>query len=104
MSPCQTVQHNADHASGGRSAPTLCGLLATAAPGAPAEGSASPPVQGQPGGVSMLPTPDSLQSGTESAVRAGRHPGTLHPAGKSSGGRRGTIGGLRRISFWAFAR
>ena len=51
-------------------------------PGAPAEGSASPPTQGQPG--------------------------TLHPAGQSSGrecgGRRGTIGGFRRISFRAFAR
>ena len=40
-------------------------------PGAPAEGSASPPVQGQPGGVSILPTPGGLQSGTGSAVRAG---------------------------------
>ena len=42
-----------------------------------------------------------------SAVRAGRS-GTLHPAGQSSsrgrGGRRGTIGGYRRISFQAFAR
>ena len=63
-------------------------------PGAPAEGSTSPPAQGQPGG---------LQSGTGSAVRAGRS-GTLHPAGQSSGGRRGTIGGYRRISFRAFAR
>ena len=39
--------------------------------GAPAEGSASPPVQGQPGGISMLSTPGGLQSGTGSAVRAG---------------------------------
>ena len=31
-------------------------------PGAPAEGSASPPAQGQPGGVSMLPTPWHLVS------------------------------------------
>lgn len=35
-------------------------------------------------------------------------PGTLHPAGQSSSlersGRRGTIGGYRRISFRAFAR
>ena len=44
MDPCQAVQHIADHASGG--------------------GSASPPVQGQPGGVSILPTPGGLQSGT----------------------------------------
>lgn len=54
-------------------------------PGAPAEGSASPPVPGQ---------------------RSRRR--TLHPAGQSSsrghGGRRGTIGDLRRISFRAFAR
>lgn len=57
MDPCQTVQHIADHASGGWSAPTVCGSLASAAPGAPAEESASPPAQGQPGGVSMLSTP-----------------------------------------------
>ena len=91
-----------DHASGGGAAPTVCGSLASAAPGTPAEGSASSPVRGQPGGVSMLST-----SGTGSAVRAG-HPGTLHPAGQSSdrgrGGRRGTIGGSRRISFRAVAR
>lgn len=40
-------------------------------PGAPAEGSASPPVQGQPGGISMLPTPGGWRSGTGSTVRAG---------------------------------
>ena len=34
----------------------------------------------------------------------GGRSGTLHPAGQSSGGRRGTIGGSRRISFRAFAR
>lgn len=52
-------------------------------PGAPAEGSASPPVnlaRVSPAGVSMLPTPGGLQSGTGSAVKAG----TLHPAGQSS--------------------
>ena len=43
------------HASPAGSAPAVCGLLASATPGAPAKGSASPPVQGQPGG---------LQSGT----------------------------------------
>lgn len=37
----------------------------------------------QRGGVSMLPTPGGLQSGTGSADRAGRS-GTLHPAGQSS--------------------
>lgn len=51
-------------------------------PGAPDEGSASPPAQGQPG--------------------------PLHPAGQSSergrGGRRGTIDGYRRSFFRAFAR
>ena len=41
-------------------------------PGAPAEGSASPPVQGQPGGVSMLLTFGGWRSGT------------LHPAEQSS--------------------
>ena len=71
VDPCQTVQHIADHASSGGSTPTVCGSLASVTPGAPAEGSAPPPVQGQPGGVSMLPTPGGLQSGTGSAVRAG---------------------------------
>ena len=56
----------------------------------------------QPGGVSMLPT-----SGTGSTVK-GWQSGTLHRAGQSSGGerggRRGTIGGFRRISFRAVAR
>lgn len=63
------VQHTADHASPAGSSPTVCGSLASAAPGAPAEGSVSPPVQGQPGGVSILPTPGGLRSGTGSAVR-----------------------------------
>lgn len=40
MNPCQTVQHTADHASPAGFAPAVC---------APAEGSASPPAQGQPG-------------------------------------------------------
>lgn len=44
------VQHIADHASPAGSAPAACGSLASATPGAPAEVSASPPVQGQPGG------------------------------------------------------
>ena len=65
------VYKRADHASGGGSAPTVCGSLASTTPGAPAEGSASPPVQGQPGGVSMLLTPGGWRSGTGSAVRAG---------------------------------
>lgn len=78
VDPCQTVQHNADHASG-----------------APAEGSASPPVQGQPGGVSILPTPGGCRSGTGSAVRAGRS-GALHPAGQSSS--RGTAGGAEPLA------
>lgn len=47
MDPCQPVQHIADHASPAGSAPTVCESLASAAPGAPADGSASPPVQGQ---------------------------------------------------------
>ena len=84
--PCQTAQHIAGHANpAGQFLPsadrwqvlTHCQQYR---PSAPAEGS---------------------------AVRAGRS-GTLHPAGQSSGrergGRRGTIGGYRRISFRAFAR
>lgn len=55
----------------------------------------------QPGGVSIFPTPGGLRSGTGSA----RHPppgGAVQQLGRS--GRRGTIGGYRRISFRAFAR
>lgn len=95
MDPYQTVQHIADHASGGGSSPTVCGSLASATPGAPAEGSASPPAQGQPGGVSMFPTPGGLRSGTGSAVRAGRS-GTLHPAEQSIS--RGAAGGAEPLA------
>lgn len=79
MDSCQTVQHSTDHASPAGSAPTVCGSLASSAPGAPAEGSASPPAHGQPGGVSMLLTPGGLRSGT--GQQSGR---TLHTAGQSS--------------------
>ena len=103
MDPCQTVQHTADHSSPAGSAPTACGSLANATLGAPAEGSVSPPAQGQPGGVSILPKPDGLQSGTGSAVRAHPPPGGAVQQ-QERGGRRGTIGGYRRISFRAFAR
>ena len=72
VDPRQTVQHIADHASPAGSAPASCGSLASAAPGAPAEGPASPPVQGQPGAVSMLPTPGGWMPGTGSAVMAHR--------------------------------
>lgn len=87
MAPCQTVQHIEDHASPVGSSPTVCGSLASAAPCASADVSAYPPVQGQPGGVSMLPMPGGLRSGTVSTVdqSVGGHPGTLHPAGQSSG-------------------
>lgn len=37
MDLCQTVQHIADHASPAGSAPTVCGSLASATPGAPAK-------------------------------------------------------------------
>ena len=90
VDPCQTVRHIADHASGGGSAPAVCGSLASAAPGTPAEGSTSPPAQGQPGGVSMLPTPWHRVSGQ------GGHSGTLHPAGQSSD--RGTAGGAEPLA------
>ena len=42
------VQQIADHASPAGSAPAVCGSLTSAAPGAPADWSVSPPVQGQP--------------------------------------------------------
>ena len=46
-------------------------------PGAPAEGSASPPVQGQPGGVSMLLAPGGFRSGT--GQQSGRTGSVWHP-------------------------
>lgn len=55
----------------------------------------------QPGGVSILPTLSGWRSSTGSA----RHPppgGAIQQQGR--GGRRGTIGGLRRSSFRASAR
>ena len=79
-------------------------------PGAPAEGSASSPEQNQPGGVSMLPTSGVWKSSTGPAVNHGGAfilaPSTRRgsPAAGGHGGRRGTIGGSRRISFRAFAR
>lgn len=76
MDPCQTVQQIADHASPAGSAPAVCGSLASTAPGAPAEGSASPSAQGQPGG---------LRSGTGSAVRAHPPPGgTVQQQGRGA--------------------
>lgn len=76
MDPCQTVQQNVGHTSPAGSAPAACGSLASAAPGAPAEGSASPPAQGQPGG---------LRSGTGSAVRAHPPPGgTVQQQGRGA--------------------
>lgn len=61
------VQHTADHASPAGSAAAVCGSLASAAPGAPAEGSALPSVPGRPGG---------LQSGT--GQRSGRTGSAWH--------------------------
>lgn len=60
-------------------------------PGAPAEGSTSPPAQSQLDGVSIPLTP----SGWKVWHRV---------SSQDAGGRRGTIGGSRRISFRAFAR
>ena len=51
------MQHTADHASPAGSAPAVCGRWQVLTrcqqyrPGAPADWSASPPVQGQPGGL-----------------------------------------------------
>ena len=95
------VQHTANHASPAGSAPTVCGSLASAAPGAPAEGSLPPPVPGQPGGGL-----DTSHAWLKPWLRI-----SLALAWHTSGimfsswhGRRGTIDGCRRISFRAFAR
>lgn len=56
--------------------------------GAPAEGSASPSVQGQPGGVSMLFTSGGWRSGTGSAVRAGGLAPSTRRGSPATGARR----------------
>lgn len=94
MDPCQTVRHITDHASPAGSAPTVCGSLASAAPGAPAEGCS---VSTCTGSARRLAVWHRVSS-------QGAPAGTLHPAGQSSSGRRGTIDGSRRTSFRAFAR
>lgn len=96
MDPCQTVQHITDHASPARSAPTVCGSLASSAPGALAEGCS---VSTCTGSARRLAVWHQVSS-----QGAPGQPGTLHPAGQSSSGRRGTIDGYRRFSFRAFAR
>ena len=70
MDPCQTVQHSADHASGGGSvhpACILCRVIPAAVDLAPVSG------QGAPG-----------------------YSGILHPAGQSSS--RGTAGGAKPLA------
>ena len=73
---------------------TVCGSLASDTHGAPAEGSASPPVQGQPGGVSMFPTSGGLQSGTGSA---------WHPPPGGSAQQQGAAGGAEPLTACAAA-
>ena len=81
MDPYQTVQHITDHASGG----------------APAEGQRLNLHRVSPAAGGLTPG--------QRSERAVWHPppgGTGQQQGR--GGRRGTIGGYRRISFRAFAR
>lgn len=64
------------------------------------------------GGVSVSTCTGSARRGLDASHaqrlevwhRVSGKPSTLHPAGQSSSGRRGTIGGYRHISFRAFAR
>lgn len=70
------MQHNADHASPAGSAPAVCRSLVSAAPGAPAEGSAA---------CNLAPVSSQ-----------GAPAGTLHPAGQSSG--RGEAGGAEPLA------
>lgn len=88
MDPCQTVQQIADHASPAGSAPTVCGSLASADT------------------LSAVQTPGGWRYGTgQQSERTGWH---TPPGGavqqQERGGRRGTIGSYRRISFRASAR
>lgn len=87
MDPCQTVQHITDHASPARSAPTVCGSLASSAPGAPTEG------------VNV-----STCTGSARQRLGASHARRGQSSGRGRGGRRGTIDGYRRSSFRAFAR
>ena len=66
------VSTAAYHASPAGSSPTVCGSLASAAPCAPADGSTSPPVQGQPGGGFDASHARRLTIWPGSAVRAHR--------------------------------
>jgi len=75
MDSCQTVRHITDHASPAGSAPTVCGSLASAAPGAPAEGCS---VSTCTGSARRLAVWHRVSS-------QGAPAGTLHPAGQSSG-------------------
>nr|DAR83588.1 MAG TPA: hypothetical protein [Caudoviricetes sp.] len=69
-------------------------------PGAPAEGSASPPVQGQPGGG--LDTSHARRFAIWHRVNGQASPaGTLHPAGQSSS--RGAAGGAEPLTALAAA-
>lgn len=96
-----------DHASPAGSAPTVCGSLASAAPCAPADVSASPPVRGQPGGGLDASHARRLAVWHRVSGQSG-HSGTIHPAEQSSG--RGTAGGAESLTalaaalFRAFAR
>lgn len=97
MDPCQTVQQIADHANPAGSPPAVCGSLASAAPGAPAEGSASPPVQGQPGGGFDASRVRRLAIWHRvSSQGAPGQPVTLYPAGQSSS--KGVAGGAEPLA------
>ena len=102
MHPCQTVQHTADHDSPAGSSPTVFGSLASAAPCAPAEVSASPPVKGQPGGD--LDTSYARRLAIWHCVSGhGAPAGTIHPAGQfSSMGAAGGAEPLAAVAVYLF--
>lgn len=88
MDPCQTVQHITDHASPARSAPTVCGSLASSAPGALAEGCSVSTCTGSARRLAIW---------HRSAVRA--HP---PPGGAVQQRAGGTAGGLPPLLFSGF--
>ena len=106
MDPCQTVQHTTDHTSPAGSAPTVCGSLAIAdtlsavQTRAPADGSASPPVQGQPGGGFDASRARRLVIWHRVSGQ-GAPAGTLYPAGQS--GSRSAAGGAEPLAATAAA-
>lgn len=87
MDPCQTVQHITDHASPVGSAPTVCGRWQVLHPTHLLRGQRLYLYRVSPAACDLAPVSSHGVLG---------QPGTLHPAGQSSG--RGTAGGAEPLT------